>query len=123
MNRRLEQIIGIPLWPFLFASTMTHFEMTSGDSRSVKLKKASFKEIKEKMLLIEWEFNPLYQTSLFDKNRSDNGYVNSFHASIFVFDNVGYLLTPYGYLMACLLQMKIRKTLPGFRTTKKEYIK
>jgi len=121
MNRTLEQIISIPLWPFLFINTYIHWSMTKGNYRALKLKKASAKDLKNKMLSIKWEFYYIYPNSLFAEHGEYEKHY--FHASIFVFDNVGYMLTPYGYLIANILQRRIRKTLPGFEKFCKPYIK
>lgn len=104
MNRFLENIVSIPLWVLLFIPTRVQHEMTQKDKLCKKLKKATYREIKEQLLRVDWTFNPNYPYSLFTKEEG-----TCFHASIFCFKGVGYMLTPYGYLQACLLQRKIRK--------------
>lgn len=120
MSRTLEQIISLPayLTYFPLIPTLTHWEMVKRDCYVKKLKRATYQELKEKLLSVEWSYDPSYPTSLFD-----NSGKNYFHASIFRFGDVGYLLTPYGYLMASLLQRKIRKQLPGYRMSIKPYVK
>lgn len=122
MNRFFENIISIPLWLLIFTipSILTHWGMVKESSRVKKLKKATYQELKEKMISVDWEFNPNFPCSLFDRN---DFWANYFHASIFEFNGVGYLLTPYGLLMANILQRKIRKTLPEYIKSFKPYIK
>lgn len=81
--------------------------------RVKKLKRSTYSEIRDKMLAVEWEYDISFPNSLFD--RSDSNY---FHAGIYYFENVGYLLTPYGFIMANLLQKKIRKSINGYSTSK-----
>ena len=120
MNRFLENIISIPLWLLIAPAVMTlaHWSMVKTSFEVKKLKKATYKELKEKMLSVNWEFDPNHPCSLFDSNRF---YENYFHASVFRFGDVGYLLTPFGLLMANILQRKIRKSLPTYHF--KPYIK
>lgn len=93
--------------------------MVKGDYKVKKLKKASYSELKDKMLSVEWEYDPNHPYSLFDKNDYNANY---FHASIFRFGDVGYLLTIYGLIRANMLQRKIRKGLPSYVTSKKMYV-
>lgn len=93
--------------------------MVKKDQNVKKLKRATYAEIKEKMLSIQWRYDSNYPNSLFDKNDYDANY---FHADIFRFGDVGYLLTPYGYLMAKSLQRKIRRSLSDYTPTRKPYV-
>lgn len=120
--RFIEQIISIPLWLLFFISipmVFTHWGMVKGSFNCKVLKKASFLELKEKMYSTEWYFDPNYPCSLFDK---DDYWRNYFHASIFMFDGVGYLMTPFGLLMANIYQRRIRKTLPNYTKSIKQYV-
>lgn len=98
---------------------LTHWSQTKGNYSVKKLKKATFSEIKQKMLSIEWKYDSQYSHSLFDKKDFKANY---FHAGIFRFGNVGYLLTPYGYWKASMLQRKIKKSLPDYISTCKPYV-
>ena len=122
MNRLIENIISVPIWLLIFMipSTLTHWQMVKESPRVKKLKRATYKELKNKIMTIEWEFNNNFPFSLFDRKDYNANY---FHASIFEFNGVGYLLTPYGLLMANILQRRIRKTLPGYVKGGKPYIK
>jgi hypothetical protein len=126
MTRTLEQIISIPLYLTFFPAigAISHWHMTKGDNNVKRLKRATYKEIKEKMLSIDWTYNPNHKHSLFDyAGQYDLWGRNYFHAGIFRFGDIGYLLTPYGYLMAWRLQYKIKKALPTYTTGKKPYVK
>lgn len=119
-ERCLELIVSFFLcFTFLPAVFwLTHQSMLK-DSELVKvIKRATYNEIKEKMLSTKWVFNPDFPNSLF----IDNYKKAYFHADIFQWEGVGYLLTPYGYIRARFLQKKIRKTLPKYELYKKPYI-
>lgn len=124
--RKLEHLatpfIFVLLWPFI--CWLTHLEMTKNDAYVKKLKKASIREIKQKMLSVEWEFDRHCSDSLFGSNHDYNTwkYNNYYHASIVRFNGVGYILTPLGYLYSQYLQKKIRKGLEGFEDYKKPYV-
>lgn len=113
MNRRLEQLISLPIYILTFCiggiAVWVHHSMVKEDYQVKKLKKASYKEIKEKMLNTKWRFDPNYPHSLF----GENFYDNYFHAGIFRFGDVGYLLTLYGYIRVNILQRQIRKSIVG----------
>jgi len=113
MSRTIENIVSIPLWLLIAPAvlTLTHWRMVKESNRVERLKRATYKELKEKMMTIEWEWKEEHPCSLFDKK---DYWKNYFHASIFAFDGTGYLLTPYGYIMANILQRRIRKTLPKY---------
>ena len=117
----IENIISIPLWLMILfiPSVMTQWTMTKGAYSAKFLKKANYLELKKKMYSIDWTFDPNWPNSLWDKNGDE---VNRFHASIFVFDNVGYLLTPFGLIMANIYQRRIRKSLPAYTKFAKPYI-
>jgi hypothetical protein len=119
MKRWMEQILSIPLCLtiIILPFWLTHLEMVKEDSDCKALKRATFTELKKLMLSVDWIFNPMYPSSLFTK-----GWQTEVHADIYKFENVGYLLTPYAYLRAKILQRKIRKTLPGFEKYSKPYI-
>lgn len=121
MSRLFEKIISIPAWIIFLpcVPVLTHWSMTKNNYYVKRLKRASYLDIKGKMLSIDWTYNSLYPHSLFDRN---NYHENYFHASIFRFGDVGYLLTPYGYYRACILQKKIRKSIPEFISRDKQYI-
>lgn len=121
MKRRVEQLISIPIYItfFLCIPVFIHWDMTKSSWYVKRLKRATYAEIKEKMLSVEWRYDWQYPTSLFDKKDFNENY---FHASIFRFGDVGYLLTPYGYWMASLLQRKIRKSLPEYIIRHKSYV-
>lgn len=119
--RKLEHILS----PFIFlaiwqiAEWLTHEVMTKNSRCVKKLKLASYKDVKQKMISTHWEFDPKHPKSLFTEN--DDAY---FHAGIIRFEDVGYLLTPFGLLYAKNLQKKIRRNLKGFELYKKKpYIK
>jgi hypothetical protein len=122
MNRRIEQILSLPLWIILFPlapNVLTHWDMVKGNRYVKKLKRASFSDLKKEMDKVKWEYNPSWPKSLFDTN---DYYANYFHASIFRFGDVGYLMTFLGYIMASLYQKKIRKKLPSYKTSVKQFI-
>jgi len=119
IERILENIVSIPLWPFLGVNTFTHWDMVKEDGDCKFFKKATYSEIKRKMLSVNWEYDYKYPGSLFDRK---NKHKNYFHASIFRFGDVGYLLTPYGYLRASILQKIIRKKLPEYKERQLIYI-
>lgn len=121
MNRKLEQIISIPLWLLIIPgiATLIHWSMVKGNDRVKKLKKASYADIRKKMLGVEWIWKQQYPNSLFTDGYPNTNY---FHAGVFRFGDVGYLLTPYGYIRASILQGKIRKGLPGYISIIKPYV-
>lgn len=115
----IPSIIIFILYPVIsWAYWATHLDMCKKNVRVKKLKKATYRDIKSMMINTKWTFNPLFPKSLFgvDYHKA------YFHASIFEFDGVGYLLTPYGYFMASILQRKIAKTLPDYSKYCKPYI-
>lgn len=122
MNRTQEQIVSIGLYILtagvLLIPISTHHSMVRGCARVKKLKRATYKELKEKMLTVNWIFDANYPNSLF----TEDYYSNYFHASIFRFGDVGYLMTAYGWIMANVLQRKIRKNLEGFTLSGKPFI-
>lgn len=96
--------------PFIsWAQWAVHVDMAKSTIRFSMLKKATYLEVKQRMLSHEWENDSDYPKSIFSKN----DYNTYLHASIFKFRGISYSLTPYGYFMASLLQRKIRKTIVG----------
>lgn len=112
MNRVTEQIISIPVYLSLYGAVApaTHWDMTKDCSNVRRLKRATFEEVKEKMLNANWVFVSRFPDSLFSPDFTGENY---FHAGIIRFGDVGYLLTPYGYYRAMALQRQIRKALVG----------
>lgn len=111
MNKKTEVLISIAFniltLGVFYIGVTTHREMTKEDYYVKKLKCASFAELKEKMLSVSWRYDFSYPGSLFD------GQENYFHAGIYRFKDVGYLMTTYGYLKSKRLQKEIRKTFTG----------
>lgn len=116
LERFIEQIISIPLWCLILPGIFTtvHWKMVKDHPSVKRLKKATYREIRDKMLDTNWYIDS-FKPSLF--THDDSAY---FHADIFRFGDVGYLLTPYGYLRACALQRKIAKELD--KVNEKPYI-
>jgi hypothetical protein len=114
MKRWTEQILSIPLYLTLFPMipVLTHWSMVKGSYRSKRLRKASFSEFLSAFDNQKWEYDNYHPYSLFDATDWNENY---FHASIFVVDRVGYLLTPIGFYKAIIWQRKKRKTLPSYR--------
>lgn len=109
----MEHIIGIPLWLTIIIpiSWLVHCDMVKSSVRVKRIKKSSFKELKLMMDITNWEYDPKYPSSLFGKKY----YEAYFHASIIEFNGIGYILTPLGYLMSRLYQLRIRKQLPEYK--------
>lgn len=107
-QRLIEQIISFPFYilslGFLHINVKVQHDMTKLLSGVSFFKKATYKEVKEKMLSVEWEIDRLYEDSLFDYKGG-----NHYHAGIIKFYGVGYLLSGYGLFMANRLQRKIYK--------------
>lgn len=74
----------------------THKSMVLNHSHCITFKKASFKDFKTKFDSIKWSKDPIYD----DSYNSDDWPKNYFHADIICFDNVGYVLSSYGLVMA-----------------------
>lgn len=86
-----------------------------GCKRPYKLALASYAQFKRDFYTVDWIAKPQWDKSLFSKEAYD---INYLHASIFKINNVGYILTPIGYLRASFL---IRKTCKRLKAAHPEY--
>lgn len=118
IERFLEQIISVFFF-FTWIEAAVHWEMTTEEDSVKKLKKVTYRQFKHKALNTDWDVN--YKSSLFKKSLIISNGIALFHASIVRFEDVGYIMTPYGFFKASILAKKIVKR--KFKGYNKPYIK
>jgi len=106
MRRILEQIISIlfidipTLGLYRYIKVGTHHYMVKEHSDAKYLYKASFSDFKKEFNKREWILMPFYYSL---KTPKSEAYL---HADILRFEQVGFLMTPYGFLIANFLIRK-----------------
>jgi len=123
MSRLIEWILSIPIivltFGFIMVFVLTQWNMTKEDKETKLLKKASYKDFRDTLYerLDSVSFNNNWPSSIF----STDGTLY-IHADIFRVNEVGYLMTPLGYILSKILISRTIKNLPDYPNKTKPYI-